>query len=439
MGQKKKPLVEIAYEILTAMENFNGIIGNVYHVLETEDGERKLLVENQKDKTVRFVKEKKLRSQVLNYFREQPDSRNLLDHEAKSVAETCINLLRPLPEKPPMLSLLENKHELAFHRVPFELDDTLETPLFDELMSRTSNSEALRLFIGSLFVPHSDKSQYLYLFGHGRNGKGSMTRLLERVLGSCYATESIPDKRNRFWTSGLVAKRLVVFSEGEASDADFPSSGFFKALTGGDSVRIEEKGKSVYKANLDCKFIFLNNNKPVLKNNAADIRRAIFCEMGPIKSTLMDDYEQKLWDEAPGIIGKCYMDYLKLALLDKDKIIPVDPISLDDVTQVSDDTMQAIFDRLFFYTYDVQKMDRHQDYVTGPEMQDALRNTAGLIQTTARSEFLNWLQEKYKIKSKTFRNTNNQALRGFVGIRSKSGTFARNVVKTNNNIELIKN
>ena len=70
-------------------------------------------------------------------------------------------------------------------------------------------------------------------------------------MGKCYAAESIPDKKNRFWTWGLVSKRLVVFSEGEKSEASFPSSGYFKSLTGGDSVRIEEKNGGIYSMPLD--------------------------------------------------------------------------------------------------------------------------------------------------------------------------------------------
>ena len=436
---KKKPLSDIAYEVITAMEgDFNGaLLKNKYHIVSVGDGERILLTEKE-GRTVKVVKEKLLRSDVLNYCRGiNEDGYKLLSDQARSVANTAIFQLQPLAEKPPMLGLQENADQLCFHRVPFLLDDSQDTPLFDEMMNRTKNNRALRLFIGSLFVPGSDKSQYVWLFGAGKNGKGSLTRLLERCLGRCYATESIPDKRNRFWTHGLVEKRLVVFSEGESSDAGFPSSGFFKSLTGGDSVRIEEKGGAVYTAPLDCKFIFLNNNMPILENNMADTRRAIFCEMGPIKDTEMHDYEVKLWAEAPGIIGKCFMEYMAHSVGADNPYIPIDPNTLTAVTQITDDTMQGIFDELFLLTYDDSKQDRNQDYVTGPEMQNLLKRVGKLGKVTDRSKFVTWLKDNHCIINKPFRDADQNLLRGFVGIKAYGNTFARNTKKSNGPIGLV--
>ena len=436
---KRKPLADVAYEVLTVMEGkFNGaLLKNKYHVVSVGDGERILLIERA-DKTVKVVKEKLLRSDILEYCRTIPsEGYKLLSDQARSVANTAIFQLPPLAEKPPMLGLKENSDELCFHRVPFLLDDTMDTPLFDEMMNRTKNNLALRLFIGSLFVPGSDKSQYVWLYGAGKNGKGSLTRLLERCLGRCYATESIPDKRNRFWTHGLVEKRLVVFSEGESNDAGFPSSGFFKSLTGGDSVRIEEKGGSVYTAPLDCKFIFLNNNLPILENSMADTRRAIFCEMGPIKDTEMPDYEKRLWNEAPGIIGKCFLEYMIHSTAEDNQYIPVDPLTLEAVTQVMDDTMQGVFDEIFVYTYDKNKADKFQHYVTGPELQTYLKKLARLTNVTDRSKFVTWIGHRYGVFNKTFRTSDDKVIRGYVGIKHINNTPTRNALLANNTLELI--
>lgn len=201
----------------------------------------------------------------------------------------------------------------CWHRLPFDLADG-PTPLFGELMGRASNSDALMAWIGSLFIEQSERQQYVWLYGEGENGKGALARFLGKCLENTTAEEDVPiankrDKPSQFWTDALVGKRLVVFDDCEAYY--FPSSAFFKKLTGGNAVRREIKNGAVVYVNLQCKFLFTSNDKPELSGSRADRRRAIFCAFADIPDEAkVPRYEQRLWeDEAAHFLYKCVAMY----------------------------------------------------------------------------------------------------------------------------------
>ena len=434
--KKKLSITEISQEILSIVQEKHPgkhKLRNKYHVMATTDCERLLLLEIDDTKTVKFVSLNALISDILFYCNEVRRGKYvLLENQAKAIAKTVLLMIEPLEKKPSIIELNEG-NDLCFHRVPFHLDLTSSTPLFDEMMSRTSNSMALRCFIGSLLCPTSDRSQYLWLYGSGGNGKGCLLRLLRKIFNGALGSEHEPSKGDRFWTSGLLDKRLVVFPE--CDDATFPASGLFKTLTGGDPVRIEKKNQAVFTADLDCKFMFLSNERPVLNDSAADRRRAIFCEIGSPK-TMVGNFEKMLWLEAPAIIGKCWFQFCEHMVAVGDHTIRVDGGSLDQVTTIIQDTMQAIFDRYFLYTMNTEIPKKGQDYVTGPEMQEALLTSRMYNNKAARNRFLGWLRDRYAIENTTFRNAKNEVIRGYLGIKIRHATPMRHEQKSSNNLFL---
>ena len=154
---------------------------------------------------VRYVVEGELAADILTYTKDyffHDENFHLTAEEALSAARYWIMESKPLLEEPVAVREKSNPG-LCFHRLSFDFHEeaTLEnTLLFAEFLSRTSNHEALCAFIGSLFVPKSDRQQYVYLYGSGGDGKGSLTRLLAKVLGKSYETVFADNAENRFWT-----------------------------------------------------------------------------------------------------------------------------------------------------------------------------------------------------------------------------------------------
>jgi len=429
-----KPSLAARCESIVSIVNSSSkskiVFPRIYHVEEDEDGSRLLLFEKNNDEVVRYASKQALVSDILS-LQENAKGFDFTHSQAKDVANYVVARKSPLKEKPEMLKF-KSETGLCFNRVPFDPDfDDTKCQLFLEMLSRTSNGHALAAFVGSLLVPHSDKEQYIWLYGDGMNGKGTLIRFLMKVLGNCYASEEVPEKGQRFWTHGLLGKRLVAFTD--CKSTEFQSEGRFRALTGNDAIRIEAKNGGVYNKTLDAKFMFLSNEMPILEDNKADLRRAIFCEIGPIKE-VTKGYEEMLWQEAPYIIGHCITAYSKYS----PGKIPVDETSFDDVMAVDADSMQAIFDRNFYFVDGQQndhamkftgselrqKNEKTMKFLTGSELQHVLIYGAMMKRKTERSKFLSFLRKKYSCKSKTFR-WKNQVLRGYIGLASKQFVFDR--------------
>lgn len=222
----------------------------------------------------------------------------------------------PVPE--PVSFASKSYDCLTFHRLPFDLVDNNEPTLsFDSIFQRMDQPEVVMCWLGSLFVHESDRSSYLWIFGHGGDGKGRLAHVLHRLLGPAYrgaiVPESAPEKR--FWSHSLLGKRLVVF--GDCNNYSFPMSGLFKSITGGDAVTIDPKGQPAFDATVDCKFLFLSNERPSITGGRANLRRAVYVEMRQLSDAEVGQFvptpilDGRLWAEAPAFFGRCVSKYLQ--------------------------------------------------------------------------------------------------------------------------------
>lgn len=301
-------------EIITGMRgNHPRLVGwkGTFHVIEATNGNREVLREHA-DGVVSYVSENALISAVLVFCNTASAPKyQITNREASEIARMWVNMTPPIVK--PLPVAFASDPGLTFHRLNFDLpESSMDKPkLFEEFLSRCTNRYALAAFIGSLFDPKADRQQYIWLHGYGRNGKGALTQFLRHVLGAACHSEVVPDhKPNQFWTSTFLGKRLVIFPE--CDQATFPSSALFKSMSGGDAIRIESKQKDAYSMVLDCKFMFLSNEELSISSNAADLRRAIYCHVGPITGEPDPDYYENLCKESPYILRECIDLYNQL-------------------------------------------------------------------------------------------------------------------------------
>lgn len=195
----------------------------------------------------------------------------------------------------------------AFVRLPWDPTPG-PTPTWDGFLSRMTNVDAFVAYVGSLYVECSDRQQYLWLYGEGNDGKGSLFRFLHRCFGASFGNEYVPERNDsRFWTSGLLHKRVVVFPD--CNNYGFVTTGLFKSLTGGDPVRIERKNEQPFTTELDAKFIFGSNDKPRISGEKSDTRRLIYCELDSWRGDYDPSFERRLWEEGGHFIAKCLEAY----------------------------------------------------------------------------------------------------------------------------------
>ena len=95
--------------------------------------------------------------------------------------------------------------------------------------------------------------------GGGRNGKGVIAHILEKLIGVENVSATPIDKlASNFGFQDCYNKYVNISPERE--NQSFLDTTFIKSLTGGDSVTIEQKYKNSFSTKIYCKFILLTND-----------------------------------------------------------------------------------------------------------------------------------------------------------------------------------
>ncbi len=276
------------------------------------------------------------------------DEYALTSDQAMRVANHWKAVTEPV-ERPSHFSFA-NQSGHTFHRIPFSVPTIIsadeakeQCPLFMEVLGRMSNNQAFAAWLGSLFVPESDLQQYVWIYGEGQNGKGSLAEFIRYLLGDSYFATTPPARDDKFWSYFLIDKRVVCFPD--CPETKFITSGFFKSLTGGDAVRAEKKGGAAFTVRLACKYFILSNERPDISGSAADTRRPIYCELDAIDGPPDPRYIEKLKDEAAAILGYCRGLYHELC--PHHERIPVDSRVTADLVEGNESDMEDTFRNLF--------------------------------------------------------------------------------------------
>jgi putative DNA primase/helicase len=158
----------------------------------------------------------------------------------------------------------------------------------NEAWSNPADVMTILCFFAAVIRGRHDLQKFLYLVGTGGSGKGTLTRLLQAVLGDrntwAGKIENLADKND---CARLVGKRLAVFA-----DQDKVTSGlqFFKNLTGGDYL----PAKQLYKDTFDFLFVglaVLTANAPALLGAGSWMKRrgiVVNCSYQPLVERNLD-------------------------------------------------------------------------------------------------------------------------------------------------------
>jgi hypothetical protein len=365
-----------------------------FHTVEV-DGGMPLIVEERSDGICRYVQQSEVTRAVLRYTVSElagDDSYAWTADKARGAMEFWHHFTPSITA--PRALLWADEPGLTFHRIPWLRGETPEAPppLWQEILSRMTNWKAFCIWVGSVFDPKADLQQYVWLFGEGQNGKGAITRFLERALGPSYSSQQPPAQHDRFWTAGLLGKRLVVFPD--CNNVAFVTSGLFKSLTGGDAQRVEEKGKPSYTARLDCKFLYSSNERPGVSSERADLRRAILCELGAIQGDADPGYEDRLWAEGGDFLRYCCGAYATQCP-NGGAIPAIETESLELLASVNEEEYEAAFNRLFTYCpVDEAKLDRDKRFITAAEFYETIAEHFRRDKRAIR-EFRMWAERRY--------------------------------------------
>ena len=150
----------------------------------------------------------------------------------------------------------------------FKYDPTLEPGPIAEWLYRTQyNDEArvqvLRAWLRACLVGRGNEIQrFLEIIGPGGRGKSTFANLCCALVGSGnFASTTLNQlEQSRFELSSVKGKRLTLINDSERYGGSVQT---FKALTGGDSLRYEEKQKSVGEPFVYTGMIIVVANEPI--------------------------------------------------------------------------------------------------------------------------------------------------------------------------------
>lgn len=318
----------------------------IYHVTEGEPGARQILRQSQEDPSlVEYVRREVVIADLLTFCDQRCFVEEWLLTEKEARGTVALWLMQTEPVPIPKTFVWPGEKELAFTRLPW-LAKEGPCPTWDNLLGRMSNAEAFKQWVGSLFDEKSYLQQYVWLYGKGNDGKGSINRFLSKVFGPAYCSKQPKERGDKNWTHELLGKRVVVFPD--CNDQVFITSGVFKSLTGGDPIGVEAKFEMSFCTRLNCKFLVLSNEQPMLSSEKADRRRIIYCELPSVDES-GDEFELKLWEEGGAFLGKCLQAYGQLA---PGTCIPTNTDEVDDLIELNELHFAEVFD--FYFKIDLE-------------------------------------------------------------------------------------
>ncbi len=348
----------------------------------------------------------------------------------QGTAKKCMLYWKGTTEPIEEPALLREKSDpgLCYRRLPFDfIADPNLCPRMGELLGRCSNADALQIFIGSLFFEQANRHQYVWLWGAGGDGKSSFLSVLTKIMGNQYHAEDANSSTSKFWLSSFVNKRLVGFPD--CNNYALPLSGLFKSITGDDLVRVERKHKDATSTRLRCKIIVLSNQPPQLSGSASDLRRAIICEVQPLRVEVDPDYQEKLWQEAPYFIGCCKARYLEAC--GKHGPIPADMAEAVLLASESEEVYEQVFTAHF-----ARCGFNHEEYRGVPAHVVHMKmQMEKLVSTHDQRGFKLYIKRKYGVR---YRRLNNGGY--YYGLRMLTPTEqsdAKRVFLTKEDVEKI--
>lgn len=150
--------------------------------------------------------------------------------------------------------------------------------------------DILCCFIARTVLEDRYSEEFLFWYGEGGDGKGTLMSYLINFLGTQAATVQPADFDARFGASSYAHLRLAVIDE-FSRKFDLWSSKV-KTLTGMETIQVEKKGKDAFHVENRLVMVFLSNDKPKFQNVSSQKRRFRYIESLPRNLTVKQDREE---------------------------------------------------------------------------------------------------------------------------------------------------
>lgn len=176
--------------------------------------------------------------------------------------------------------------------------------------------ETLLAFIGTRIAEDGRYQKMLVLQGPSGSGKGTLDRLLSKVLGRRHAGYAMDDfKNNGFPMEPLIGKTLVTISDQRAQLNLKKFTDLLLQIVGGDAMTLRlPYAKRSITERLPLTFVILTNEVPMLPDNAGALQRRLLAVKTPNSFVGREDVDldDKLAAELPAFVNLALAAYRRL-------------------------------------------------------------------------------------------------------------------------------
>ena len=195
---------------------------------------------------------------------------------------------------------------MTLYRLQVDPDFTMPTPEFDKFLDSVlvpGDRERVLDILAYLVGPGNPRQKGIMLTGSGRNGKGTLMRLVEKVVGSEF-TSAVPlaQLSARFDAATLYGKALNMV--GDIDGEHIAHTGAFKSMTGDDLVFMDVKHGRSFQARVWAVPVFSANQIPSSADTTFGYLRRWEVIQFPNQFDGKDvTLEDRLAAELPGIVA----------------------------------------------------------------------------------------------------------------------------------------
>ncbi len=175
----------------------------------------------------------------------------------------------------------------------------------------------LRQWFGYCLVLDNSQEKALYLYGAPRSGKGTICRVLKKMIGEDNtAGPRMSQLGGQFGLAALLGKSVAIVDDARLSQRADTTSIIeaILTITGNGDIEVDRKHRESVKTKLPTRFLFCSNELPnFVDSSGALLSRMLFLHM-PISNTGREDRElsSRLEKELPGILRWAIEGYADL-------------------------------------------------------------------------------------------------------------------------------
>lgn len=174
--------------------------------------------------------------------------------------------------------------------------------------SDVDSSDTLQEFFGYFLTSDTSLQKGLMLIGPPRSGKGTIGRILVRLLGSTNTcAPTLATLGTQFGLQTLIGKPLAIISDARVSgrsDISAITENLLR-ITGEDFISIPRKFKDDYTARLPTRFLMMSNELPSLADSSGALTSRFVLLRMTRSFAGQEDYglEERINAELPGILN----------------------------------------------------------------------------------------------------------------------------------------